>query len=513
MDNSNNKNTRRIARNTLLLYVRMLLLMVISLYTSRIVLNSLGIDDYGIYNVVGGVVAMFSIVSGSLSASISRYITYELGKRSKESIHRVFCTSVNVQFILIGVVLFLMETIGVWFLNHKMIIPPQSIVAANWVFQFSIITFCFNLWSVPYNATIIAHEKMSAFAYISIFDAVAKLIIAFAITIIPKDRLIYYGLLVLIVSIIQRFLYTLYCRKNFEECKYEFYVDMSTTKEMFGFAGWNFIGASAVVLRDQGGNILLNLFFGPVVNAARGIAMSVNSAVYGFVSNFMVALNPQITKSYASDNHDYMFSLAFQGARLSFYILLILALPIIMTTPFLLHLWLGIVPEHASNFVRLVLIFTMSESLASPLITIMLATGNIRNYQILVGGIQLMNLPLCYLGLKLGLPPETVFVVAIFTSVLSEFARLIMLNKMVGLPIREFLDKVYFNVIAVALLSAIVPILVSMQYQNLDLISFVWICLISISCTVVTIYFVGCDKNDRLVIRTNAVNLYHKIFK
>lgn len=508
-----NNNNKRIAKNTLLLYIRMLLLMVISLYTSRVVLNALGIDDYGIYNVVGGVVAMFSVISGSLSASISRYITYELGKGCKESIHRVFCTSVNVQFILIGVVLFLMETIGVWFLNHKMVIPLQSMVAANWVFQFSIITFCFNLWSVPYNATIIAHEKMSAFAYISIFDAVAKLIIAFAITIISKDKLIYYGLLVLIVSIIQRLLYTTYCRKNFEECKYKFYIDRSTTKEMFGFAGWNFIGASAVVLRDQGGNILLNIFFGPVVNAARGIAMSVNSAVYGFVSNFMVALNPQITKSYASDNHDYMFSIAFQGARISFYILLILVLPIIMTTPFLLHLWLGIVPELASNFVRLVLIFTMSESLASPLITIMLATGNIRNYQILVGGIQLLNLPLCYLGLKFGMPPETVFVVAIFTSVLSEFARLVMLKRMVGLSIRKFLYKVYFNVLVVALLSAIVPILVSMQFQNLEMISFVWICFVSISCTVATIYFVGCDKNDRLVIRTNVINLYHKIFK
>lgn len=491
----------------------MLLLMVISLYTSRVVLNSLGIDDYGIYSVVGGVVAMFSIVSGSLSASISRYITIELGKGSEESIHKVFCTSINVQFALIAIVLFLMETIGIWFLNNKMIIPSQSIVAANWVFQFSVITFCFNLWSVPYNATIIAHEKMSAFAYISVFDAIAKLIIAFAITVIPKDKLIYYGLLSLIVSIIQRFLYTSYCSRNFKECKYKLLVDKATSKEMFGFAGWNFIGASAVVLRDQGGNILLNLFFGPVVNAARGIAMSVNSAVYGFVSNFMVALNPQITKNYATGDYDYMFKLAFQGARLSFYILLILALPIIVTTPYLLHLWLGIVPEYASNFVRLVLIFTMSESLASPLITIMLATGRIRNYQILVGGIQLLNLPLSYIGLKMGMPPETVFIVAITTSILSEFARLIMLKKMVGLSIRIFLTKVYFNVIIVSLISSVLPILALSLIQNLTIVSFITICIVSLISSILTIYFVGCDFNDRAIVRTNVIKLYHRLFK
>lgn len=510
-NNPNMSNSRRIAKNTLLLYCRMLLLMVISLYTSRIILNALGVEDYGIYNIVGGVVSMFSILSGSLSAAISRYITFELGKGNINRLKRIFCTAVNIQLVLIIIITFLLETIGLWFLNHKVVIPIERLFAANWVFQFSIITFAVNLWSVPYNATIIAHERMSAFAYISIFDAAAKLFIAFIILKNPVDRLIYYGFLVLVVGLIQRYLYTSYCKKHFNECKYEMHFDKKTTKEMFGFAGWNFIGASSVVLRDQGGNILVNMFFGPTINAARGIAMSVNAAVYGFVSNFMVALNPQITKSYASGDFNYMFKLVFQGARFSYYILLVLALPVIFTAPYLLHLWLGVVPEHAANFSRLVLLFTMSESLASPLITVMLATGNIKNYQLIVGGLQLLNLPLSYFGLKLGFPPETIFVIAIAVSILCELARLIMLRSMVGLPFRAFLKNVYLNVIIVTLLAAIVPFIVQMNLINDDFVSFIVLCICSAFSAGLVIYFIGCSKQEQGLINSYVVKFFNKL--
>lgn len=313
MTNQTSDNNKRIAKNTMLLYFRMLFMMVISLYTSRIVLNALGVNDYGIYNVVGGVVAMFAILSGSLSASISRFITFEIGKGNVDRLKEVFCTAINVQIILIVCIIFLMETIGLWFLNYKMVIPEDRLFAANWVFQFSIATFAINLWSIPYNATIIAHEKMSAFAYISIFDAIAKLSAAFLIMYSPLDKLILYAFLIMITGLFQRVLYSVYCKRNFEECCYKLSFNRNITKEMFGFAGWNFIGASSAVLRDQGGNLLINLFFGPSVNAARGVAMSVNSAVLNFVSNFMTALNPQITKNYASGNYSYMFKLAFQG--------------------------------------------------------------------------------------------------------------------------------------------------------------------------------------------------------
>ena len=505
ISNNTSANNKRIAKNTLLLYVRMLIMMIITLYTSRVILNALGVEDYGIYNVVGGVVSMFSILSGSLSAAISRFITFELGKGDKEKLKKVFCTAVNVQIILIFIITILLETVGLWFLNYKMVISIDRIDAANLVFQFSVVTFAINLWSVPYNASIVAHERMSAFAYVSIFDAVAKLLIAFIILKNPIDRLVFYGFLVLVVGLIQRFIYTWYCKKYFEECSYKLMFDKQITKEMFGFAGWNFIGASSAVLRDQGGNVLINIFFGPAVNAARGVAMSVSHAVTGFVSNFMIALNPQITKSYASGDFDYTFKLIFQGARLSYYILLILALPIIFTTQYLLEIWLGIVPEHAANFARLALLFAMSESLASPLITVMLATGNIRNYQIVVGGFQLLNLPISYSCLRLGCPPEIIFIVAIGVSVLCEITRLFMLRSMIKLHVRAFLKNVYFNVIIVSIIASILPFWTK-QYVVLDNFGiFIFICFISVLSAIISIYIVGCNKNDRQLIH-NVIN-------
>lgn len=508
---NNQSNNKRIAKNTLLLYGRMLLMMLISLYTSRVILNALGVVDYGIYNVVGGVVSMFTILSGSLSAAISRFITFELGKGNIEKLKKVLCTAINVQIILIILITILLETIGLWFLNYKMVIPAERIGAANWLFHFSVITFAVNLWSVPYNASIIAHERMSAFAYISIFDAIAKLIIAFSVLKNPFDRLVFYGLLILIVGFIQRFLYTWYCRKHFVECHYKFMFDMQTTKEMFGFAGWNFIGASSAVLRDQGGNMIINLFCGPAVNAARGVAMSVNTAVTGFVSNFMTAINPQITKSYASGDYDYMFKLVFQGARLSFYVLLILALPILFTTQYLLELWLGIVPEHAANFAQLVLIFTMSESLANPLVTVMLASGKIRNYQIIVGGWQLLNLPISYIFLSIGATPEIVFIVAIGVSFLCEMARLVMLRNIVHLSVRSFLKNVYLNVILVSIVAASIPF-VLVQYLRIEtFIDFVMVGIISVISAISSIYIVGCDKKDRATIRNTVKKITHRI--
>ena len=510
-EKNQNINNKRIAKNTILLYGRMLLLMIISLYTSRVILNALGVEDYGIYNIVGGVVSMFSILSGSLSAAISRFITFELGKENQKKLNKVFCTSVNVQIMLIVLITILLETVGIWFLNTKMTIPPERLTAAFGVFQISVITFAINLWSVPYNACIIAHEKMSAFAYISIFDALAKLVIAFIIMKNPFDRLIYYAFLVLVVGLMQRYMYAYYCKKHFTECRYHFTFDKETTKEIFGFAGWNFIGSSATVLRDQGGNLILNIFFGPTINAARGIAMQINSAVTGFVSNFMTALNPQITKSYALGDYEYMFKLVFQGARLSYYILLIMALPIMFTAPYLIELWLGVVPEHTSNFAILVLLFTLSECLAGSLITVMLAIGNIRKYQIIVGGCQLLNLPLSFFALKLGLPPESIFVIALMISVLCEFTRLVMLRSMIGLSARSFLKDVYLNVIVVTMFSSILPYTM-VRYVGVDsFVKFIITALISIASVLFFIYTIGCNNQERKMIFDGFKKLKKKI--
>lgn len=504
------ENNKRIAKNTLLLYCRMLFLMVVSLYTSRVVLNALGIEDFGIYNVVGGIVAMFTVLSGSLSAAISRFITYELGKENQGNLNKIFSSAVTIQLGLAGIIILLAETIGLWFLNVKMNIPEIRMEATNWVFQFSILTFAINLISVPYNASIIAHEKMSAFAYISILEAVGKLTIAYLIIISPMDKLIFYAILMCLVAIIIRFTYGNYCKKHFSECTYHFIWDKQLLKQMFGFAGWNFIGAASAVLRDQGGNVVINLFCGPTVNAARGIAFQVNNAINQFATNFMTALNPQITKSYAAGDKEYMMTLIFQGARLSFYMLLLLSLPILTNTHYILELWLKIVPEHAVLFVQLVLIFAMSESISYPLITAMLATGEIRNYQIIVGGLQMMNLPISYLLLRVGFFPEIVIVVAICISQCCLAARLILLKKMIGISIRRYLRKVYFNIIIVSIIAAIPPC-ISTHYIDESFINFTINILLAAICTISSIYFIGCNYQERQFIQQKLSSVKSKI--
>ena len=505
-------NNKRIAKNTLLLYIRMLFMMVVSLYTSRVVLNALGVEDFGIYNVVGGVVAMFSMLSGSLSAAITRFITYELGTGNKEKLKKIFSSSVTIQIGLAVLIILLAEAIGVWFLNVKMNIPDSRMVAANWVFQFSILTFAINLISVPYNASIIAHERMSAFAYISILEATGKLAIAFLIVISPIDKLIFYAILMCAVALIVRFAYGAYCKKHFEECTYHFIFDKDLLKRMFGFAGWNFIGASSAVLRDQGGNVVINLFCGPTVNTARGIAFQVNNAISGFVTNFMTALNPQITKSYASGDRDYMMTLIYQGARLSFYMLLLLSLPVLVNTHYILSLWLKIVPDHAVLFVQLVLIFAMSESISNPLITAMLATGKIRNYQLIVGGLQLMNLPVSYVLLRMGVFPEIVIVVAIAISQCCLSARLLMLRGMIGLSVRKYLKKVYINVLIVTVIAAILPFWLTNVLTE-SFMNFILLSLATLICTGVTIYYVGCNKAERQFVLNKLYTLRNKLNK
>lgn len=445
-------NNKRIAKNTLMLYFRMLFLMVVSLYTSRVVLNALGVEDFGIYNVVGGVVAMFSMLSGSLSAAITRFITYELGTGNRENLKKIFSSAVTIQIGLAIVIILLAEAAGIWFLNVKMNIPETRMTAANWVFQFSILTFAINLISVPYNASIIAHERMSAFAYISILEALGKLAIAYLITVSPMDRLIFYALLMCVVALLIRLVYGGYCKKHFEECIYHFLWDKDLLKHMFGFAGWNFIGASAGVLRTQGINILLNIYFDPVVNAARGIAVQVNNAVSSFSTNFLMAVNPQIIKSYSKQDNERAYMLAMCGARFSFLLLSVISLPIICETEYILKLWLKMVPNYSVTFVRLALILAIVEVISLPLVTLQQATGKIRNYQIVVGTLHMINFPVSFIFLHFGFNPEIVYLIAIILAFISLYARLYMLKQVVDISIIKFNKEVVFRSVIVALL-------------------------------------------------------------
>ena len=495
----------RIARNTLMLYIRMFVLMLVGLYTSRVVLEALGETDYGVYTVVGGVVAMFTIISGALNSAISRFITFEMGKGEGAQPNKVYSTAVTIQFILALIVVSLAEPIGLWFINNEMTINPLRIPAAQWVLHFSLLAFVVNLMSVPQMASITAHERMSAYAYIGILDALLRLGTALLIVHSSCDRLIQYAALMALTVILVRLAYGIYCRRNFEECRYRPVFDRPLIREMFAFAGWNFVGVTSGVLRDQGGNILVNLFSktfgGTAVNAARGIAVQLNGAVQGFVTNFMTAVNPQITKSYAAGEHQYMFSLVRKSSRMSFYLLLILVLPLIFNTDAVLSVWLTEVPAHTVLFVQLFLIFALSESLSNPMITAMLATGRIRNYQLVVGGIQLMNIPVSYLFLKLGAAPEVTVAVAIALSQVCLWARLIMLSRATGFPVGEFFTKVYVKTVLIVMPCAVcVPWLFEfvkpsglIGAASSVAVNVIWICAV--------IYIIGMNRDERNMVK------------
>ena len=494
-DRNLSENSRRIARNTVLLYFRMFLLMAVGLYTSRVVLHALGISDYGVYNAVAGVVTLFTLLTGSMSAAISRFITYHLGK-DEGTLQKVFSTAVSIQWILSGVLLLLAETVGLWWTGHKMVIPPDRLDAARIVLQFSAVSLVVQLVSVPYQAAIVAHERMGAFAWISIFEGLGKLGIAMIIARQAGDRLITYAALLTLLSLLVRLAYGLFCRRNFPEVRGRRQLDPPVFKEMFAFAGWNFIGSGSGILRDQGGNQLLNLFFGPAVNASWGLAAQVNGAVQKFVTSFTTAINPQITKSWANGERDYMMSLIFRGSRISVFLLLLVVLPILFNTPFLVDLWLKEVPAHLIPFVRLVLIYLLIEAISYTMVTAMLSTGNIRNYQLLVGGLQLLNLPVDYVLLKCGAPPEIIYWVAAGIAVLCLATRIFMLRGMIGLPVGRFLKEVLGREMLVTAAALIAPLLLSGRMGTGWAGFLASLAIIEIS-TLTSIWFLGTDKEDR----------------
>ena len=439
---------------------------------------------------------MFTIISGALNSAVSRFITFEMGKSQGARLNEVYSSAVTIQLILALVVVLAAEPAGLWFIENEMTIDPARIPAAKWVLHLSLFAFVVNLMSVPQMASITAHEKMSAYAAIGIMDGLLRLAVAFMIMRSPIDRLVYYAALMAAVVLIVRLAYGIYCRRHFPECRYRPVFDRQLIKEMFSFAGWNFIGVSAGVLRDQGGNILVNIFYGTAVNAARGIAVQLNSAVQGFVTNFMTAVNPQITKSYASGDTDYMFSLIRRSSRMSFCLLFVIALPILFNTEYLLSIWLKDVPEHTVLFVRLFLVFALCESISNPLITAQLATGRIRNYQLVVGGLMLLNIPVSYIFLKQGAAAEVTVAVAIVISWVCLAARLIMLRGMIGLSIRKFLSDVCVKIMLVSAVSVLIPFFLQNRLPE-GLAGFVASASVCVAVSALSVLFIGLHANER----------------
>ena len=491
------QNHSKIAKNTLLLYFRMILVMLITFYTSRVVLSRLGVNDYGIYNVVGGIVMMFSIVSASLSSAISRFLTFELGRNNESKLKTIFSSSIIIQACLGLIIVILVETIGVWFLNNKMNISPERMVAANWVLQCSALAFIVNMLSVPYNAAIIAHEKMQAFAYVSILEVSLKLGIAFLLYIPWFDSLIVYAALIVISSLIIRLAYAIYCKQHFQECHFFLVFDKNLLKEMFAFSGWTFIGSTSSILRDQGVNIVINLFCGTAVNAARGIAMQVYNAIHGFSQNFILAVNPQIIKSYACGDIDYMFNLSFRSSRFSFYLLFCISLPLIIQMNWLLSFWLETVPEFTLQFSIWILIFGMTEAISVPLQYVNQASGKVKVYQLVIGGIQMLNFPLSYLLLWLNFSPVSVFVLAVLISLICLVARLLILHKEVELRIFTFCNDVLLKIIIVSIFGTIIPFTLFYFWNPTLVLSRITLMLITFASACLASYYLGCQKSER----------------
>lgn len=491
----------------------MLFLMIVSLYTSRVILNELGVEDFGIYNVVAGLVTMFSLITASITVAITRFITFELGKSDNiDKLRDIFSCSINVQLIIIIIVIVLGETLGLWFVNNKLIIPELRLFPANLIYQFSLISFILSLIIVPYNATILAHEKMSAYAYISIIDAFLKLMTAISIKYFIYDKLAAYGMLIMLVSIIITIVYMVYCKCHFSECSYKFTFNKSILFLIFSYSGWTYIGASGALLRDQGGNILINLFFGPNVNAARGISVQVQNAVNNFAQNFLTAINPQIIKDYASGQYEQMHDLIMNGARFGYYLVLIISLPLLFNTEYVLNLWLGDVPRYSVLFVRLCVIFVLSETISTPLITAASATGNIRNYQLVVGGIQFLNFPISYICLKNSYPVYSIFVVAIIISQICLYARIIMLKHMVNLNCLLFLKESIIPIIIVTVISLLIPFVVSLFLQQ----SFLFFFISSLLCvfsTVLSVYMFGLKIPEKNMLEVKLLKLRKRVFR
>lgn len=486
-------------KNTLLLFFRMILLMCINLYTSRIVLETLGVEDFGIYNVVGGIVIMLGFINDSMSVSTRRFLNFELGTGNKKKLHEVFVTSMNIHLIISLVIVILSETVGLWFVLEKMIIPPERMTAALWCYQVSIFTAVVDILSYPYISAIVAHEKMKSFAYIAILDAILKLLLVYLLLVFDYDRLIFYALLYAGEKILIRVIYNAYCLRHFEECRYYWVYNKELFREMAAFAGWNMWGNLAYVCYTQGLNMMLNIFFGPVVNAARGVATQVQGTVGNFANNFQMAITPQITKTYASGNMDETHKLIYRGSKLTFCLMLVLCLPLIVETPVILDIWLKEVPAGSVLFLRLLLLIVLVQKNISPLGTAVSSTGNIKKYETLVNGLMLAILPIAYVVLRMGGAAWTVFAVYLVIVILSFVLVLHIALPMINMRLRDYLVMVAKPCLLVLLWSSIVPLGMKMIAPEGVVYSLLTMA-VTVAATIIASYVAGLSREEKTLI-------------
>lgn len=485
--------------------------MVVGLYTSRIVLQTLGVVDYGLYNVVGGIVAMFTFINGAMINATTRYITFYLGKSDDSMLNTVFNMASVVHLVLgLGIVV-LGESVGLWFLQNKMQIPADRMFACFCLLQFSIATTFLSILYVPYNSCVIAHEKMSAFAYISILDVFLKLAIVISLRWITADRLIMYGLFLSLISVMNLCIYFIYCKTHFPETKLRRVWDKPLFKEMLSFAGWGLIGNFSYIFYSQGVNILLNMFCGPAVNAARGVAIQVESVVKQFANNVQTAINPQIIKSYAAEEKERTYSLVFASSKYCFYLLFLLSLPIIIETDFVLNLWLGkgSVPEHTVNFIRIILSIALLDAFINPLFTANLASGKLKLYQICVCGVSYVFMIITYFALKETKIPESVFYCLFISTLIGVGIRIFVVHRQIQLPVGRYIKSVVFKVMQVVAISIILPISIHFYIDD-EWAGFFASTAMSVLSVIATIYFFGINSIERTWFKSKILAKIHR---
>lgn len=492
----NYEKSKRIVKNTGVLYVRMLFTVIIGLVTSRIVLKALGVEDYGTHNVVAGVVTMFSLFTSSLSVAISRFITYELGKKDVTKMREIFSTSVNVLIVMSVVIVFLSEVVGVWFIENKLNIPAGRMAAAHWVFQCSMVTFLINFMSVPFTATIMAYERMTVYAYITILDVALKLVVAVIIYTSACDRLELYALLLVIVSLIVCSVYLLYCRYYFSECRYKMVYNKTLLKQMSGFASWNLFGTGAYLFNTQGVNIITNIFFGVGVNAARGVVSQVEGVVKQFVANFTTAINPQIVKSYAEGNNDYMFTLVCRGAKYAYFLMLLIIVPFVVECEQILTLWLGNVPAHTVVFLRLALLGTIIDLLGHSTANAAWATGKVKRYYLFVGSVGCLVFPISYVLFSIGMPAYVSYIVFAIIYLILVFVKLYIIRGLLNFPVAKFYKEVLARILPVTLLAVIFPLGIC-HIMEVSICRLLLVVLASSVSIVGAIYFIGLETTER----------------
>lgn len=489
-------NNKRIARNTILLYMRMVAIMLVSVFTSRITLEALGVEEYGIYNVVGGFIGMFALFRAGFVTTTQRFITYDLGRGDQRELNNTYNTCTIIFVVVSLIILIVAESFGIWFLNNKLVIPPERMNAAFWVFQLSLISLIVGLLGVTQNALIIAHERMGVFAGISVYEVAAKLAIAYAVFNAPFDKLVFYAAMICFVDVSIRIIYSVYCTRKFREARFALEFNRDKFKRIFKFTGWTMLGGIGVIVKNQGVNIVLNLFFGPVVNAARGLATQVQGAVQGFVTNFQMALNPQIVKTYSAGELRATYELVFRSSKFSFCLLYVFALPLMLETDTVLGIWLKQVPDYTALFIRMMFLVALVETLTNPIVRTTEASGNVMIDQIVAGGADIATVVMSYFALQIFDNPVVVYIIMFVESAILLSARLIIANRKAGIPVAAFCKQVVVKVVLLSTVTS-VPMFLLCRCMEEGLLRFLVVVPVAVLMVIICSWFTVFTVSER----------------